>query len=199
MVDSADCAETTSRQLNPVPTRLAVSMAALVSLPRATLQPMPSVWVWRSPPTIWVTLNSICATWIPLVENLRTALTSIVCVSPTAATSCKLVPRAVNSMWLSCCPRVLPASTVFCGGPMWEVRHFKICFGTMNKYSMQFSFKANNWGMCDNGTGALGCGPQETFKNCADVSVFWGRNMLKEMASNVAIPAVPVEVDSAEA
>lgn len=53
--------------------------------------------------------------------------------------------------------------------------------------------------MCDNGTGALGCGPQETFKNCADVSIFWGRNMLKEMASNVAIPAVPVEVDSAEA
>lgn len=69
----------------------------------------------------------------------------------------------------------------------------------MNKYSMRFSFKANNWGMCDNGTGALGCGPQETFKNCADVSVFWGRNMLKEMASNVAIPAVPVEVNSAEA
>lgn len=45
MVDSVDCAVTTSRQLNPVPMRLVVSMADLVSLPRATLQPMPSVWV----------------------------------------------------------------------------------------------------------------------------------------------------------
>ncbi|RXG62232.1 hypothetical protein Avbf_10632, partial [Armadillidium vulgare] len=29
----------------------------------------------------------------------------------------------------------------------------------------------NNWGQCGNGTGRLGCGPQETFKNCADVSI----------------------------
>ncbi|RXG61484.1 hypothetical protein Avbf_17418, partial [Armadillidium vulgare] len=26
---------------------------------------------------------------------------------------------------------------------------------------------ANNWGTCDNGTEGMGCGPQETFKNCA--------------------------------
>ncbi|RXG66862.1 hypothetical protein Avbf_17296 [Armadillidium vulgare] len=30
---------------------------------------------------------------------------------------------------------------------------------------------ANNWGTCDNGTEGMGCGPQETFKNCADVSI----------------------------
>ncbi|XP_078034834.1 uncharacterized protein LOC144468905 [Augochlora pura] len=29
----------------------------------------------------------------------------------------------------------------------------------------------NNWGQCPDGTSALGCGPQETFKNCADVSI----------------------------
>uniref|UniRef100_A0A0K8TUX0 Chitin-binding type-4 domain-containing protein n=2 Tax=Bactrocera latifrons TaxID=174628 RepID=A0A0K8TUX0_BACLA len=29
----------------------------------------------------------------------------------------------------------------------------------------------NNWGPCGNGTGALGCGPQETFVNCADISI----------------------------
>ncbi|CAD6991693.1 uncharacterized protein LOC101452679 isoform X1 [Ceratitis capitata] len=29
----------------------------------------------------------------------------------------------------------------------------------------------NNWGPCGNGTSALGCGPQETFVNCADVSI----------------------------
>ncbi|EDW81638.1 uncharacterized protein Dwil_GK12182 [Drosophila willistoni] len=57
---------------------------------------------------------------------------------------------------------------------------------------------ANNWGLCDDsGNGALGCGPQETFKNCADVSVFWGRNMIKEMAGG-AEPVVPVEVASNE-
>ncbi|XP_034661430.1 uncharacterized protein LOC117896984 [Drosophila subobscura] len=52
----------------------------------------------------------------------------------------------------------------------------------------------NNWGMCDSSYGALGCGPQETFKNCADVSINWGRNMLKEAASDVDVVEVPVEV-----
>ncbi|XP_017873552.1 PREDICTED: uncharacterized protein LOC108620996 [Drosophila arizonae] len=58
---------------------------------------------------------------------------------------------------------------------------------------------ANNWGNCGDGTGALGCGPQETFKNCADVSIYWGRNMLKEMARSAPVPAVPEEIDSVEA
>ena len=30
---------------------------------------------------------------------------------------------------------------------------------------------ANSWGVCANGTGAIGCGPQETFQNCADVAI----------------------------
>lgn len=29
----------------------------------------------------------------------------------------------------------------------------------------------NNWGICPNGTGAVGCGPQEEFRACADVAV----------------------------
>ncbi|KAL7730917.1 hypothetical protein ACLKA6_014160 [Drosophila palustris] len=58
---------------------------------------------------------------------------------------------------------------------------------------------ANNWGMCGNGSGALGCGPQETFKNCADVRISWGRNLIKELASGGADPVAPVEVDSIEA
>ncbi|XP_033324121.2 uncharacterized protein LOC117219248 [Megalopta genalis] len=29
----------------------------------------------------------------------------------------------------------------------------------------------NNWGECSDGTSKVGCGPQETFKNCADVSI----------------------------
>ncbi|XP_042903334.1 uncharacterized protein [Parasteatoda tepidariorum] len=30
---------------------------------------------------------------------------------------------------------------------------------------------ANNWGFCSDGTQTLGCGPQETFRSCADVSI----------------------------
>ena len=30
---------------------------------------------------------------------------------------------------------------------------------------------ANSWGNCNNGTAGLGCGPQETFRNCADVRI----------------------------
>lgn len=29
----------------------------------------------------------------------------------------------------------------------------------------------NNWGMCENGTGAVGCGPQEEFRACSDVAI----------------------------
>ncbi|KAH8292156.1 hypothetical protein KR054_006449 [Drosophila jambulina] len=53
---------------------------------------------------------------------------------------------------------------------------------------------ANNWGICDNsGNGALGCGPQETFKNCADVRIDWGRNLVKELVSG-GVPVAPIEV-----
>ncbi|OTF74997.1 hypothetical protein BLA29_011483, partial [Euroglyphus maynei] len=29
----------------------------------------------------------------------------------------------------------------------------------------------NNWGKCSNGKFAIGCGPQETFRNCADIAI----------------------------
>ncbi|SPP83985.1 uncharacterized protein LOC117586174 [Drosophila guanche] len=44
----------------------------------------------------------------------------------------------------------------------------------------------NNWGVCENGKGAMGCGAQETFKNCADISVL--------SAARSLFPEVPVEV-----
>lgn len=31
--------------------------------------------------------------------------------------------------------------------------------------------KANSWGFCGNGTGALGCGPQEHFRTCSDIRI----------------------------
>lgn len=30
----------------------------------------------------------------------------------------------------------------------------------------------NSWGICEDGSGANGCGPQETFRSCSDVSIF---------------------------
>ena len=29
----------------------------------------------------------------------------------------------------------------------------------------------NNWGVCPDGTGRLGCGPQEFFRSCSDISI----------------------------
>ena len=28
-----------------------------------------------------------------------------------------------------------------------------------------------NWGRCEDGTGAIGCGPQEIFRSCSDISI----------------------------
>ena len=37
---------------------------------------------------------------------------------------------------------------------------------------LQWTYTAgNNWGVCSNGTGELGCGPQETFRGCADIRI----------------------------
>lgn len=29
----------------------------------------------------------------------------------------------------------------------------------------------NNWGICPDGKGALGCGPQEEFRACSDITI----------------------------
>ncbi|KAK9874455.1 hypothetical protein WA026_002796 [Henosepilachna vigintioctopunctata] len=37
---------------------------------------------------------------------------------------------------------------------------------------LQWRYRAgNNWGNCPNGTGAVGCGPQEEFRACADITI----------------------------
>lgn len=33
------------------------------------------------------------------------------------------------------------------------------------------SIEGNNWGECEDGTHAIGCGNQETFRSCADISI----------------------------
>lgn len=33
-------------------------------------------------------------------------------------------------------------------------------------------YTGNMWGTCPNGTEAVGCGPAETFRNCADIGIY---------------------------
>lgn len=43
---------------------------------------------------------------------------------------------------------------------------------TCTQCILQWKYIAgNNWGVCENGTGAVGCGPQEEFRACADVEI----------------------------
>ena len=34
-----------------------------------------------------------------------------------------------------------------------------------------FRIAGNSWGVDENGTGCVGCGPQEQFRGCADVAI----------------------------
>ncbi|XP_035893117.1 uncharacterized protein LOC118503682 [Anopheles stephensi] len=40
----------------------------------------------------------------------------------------------------------------------------------------------NNWGYCDDGTGKLGCGPQETFKTCSDIRIAAPQDVIPSFA-----------------
>ncbi|CAB4058180.1 unnamed protein product [Lepeophtheirus salmonis] len=43
---------------------------------------------------------------------------------------------------------------------------------TCSQCVLQWKYVAgNNWGMCKNGTGAVGCGPQEEFRACSDITI----------------------------
>lgn len=41
-----------------------------------------------------------------------------------------------------------------------------------NHCSLRWHYRAgNNWGMCEDGVGKMGCGNQETYRNCADIKI----------------------------
>ncbi|KAG8199105.1 hypothetical protein JTE90_016242 [Oedothorax gibbosus] len=43
---------------------------------------------------------------------------------------------------------------------------------TCSQCVFQWTYTAgNNWGRCENGTSKVGCGPQETFRGCADIAI----------------------------
>lgn len=55
---------------------------------------------------------------------------------------------------------------------MYEIKYLLPNGLTCSQCVLQWKYVAgNNWGMCPNGTGAVGCGPQEEFRACADVSI----------------------------
>ncbi|XP_037050297.1 uncharacterized protein LOC119084423 isoform X1 [Bradysia coprophila] len=58
-------------------------------------------------------------------------------------------------------------------GAGWYNTRFRLPIGVRCDHCViQWNYRAgNDWGLCPNGTGALGCGPQETFRGCADVSI----------------------------
>ncbi|KAF5280320.1 hypothetical protein FQR65_LT03129 [Abscondita terminalis] len=44
---------------------------------------------------------------------------------------------------------------------------------TCNHCVLRWHYRTgNSWGICDNGEGAVGCGPQETFRSCTDISIY---------------------------
>nr|XP_023020670.1 uncharacterized protein LOC111509205 [Leptinotarsa decemlineata]XP_023020671.1 uncharacterized protein LOC111509205 [Leptinotarsa decemlineata]XP_023020673.1 uncharacterized protein LOC111509205 [Leptinotarsa decemlineata]XP_023020674.1 uncharacterized protein LOC111509205 [Leptinotarsa decemlineata] len=74
---------------------------------------------------------------------------------------------------------------------------------------MQWRYVAgNNWGNCPNGTGAVGCGPQEEFRACADITIAGKSDQplvpeLEEpstasptVTSTTVLPTVPIPEES---
>lgn len=55
---------------------------------------------------------------------------------------------------------------------MYEIRYLLPPDVTCTQCVIQWRYVAkNNWGRCDNATSAIGCGPQEEFRACADISI----------------------------
>lgn len=43
---------------------------------------------------------------------------------------------------------------------------------TCKQCVLRWHYRAgNNWGICPNGTGRLGCGNQEIFRTCSDIAI----------------------------
>lgn len=56
---------------------------------------------------------------------------------------------------------------------------------------LRWNYRAgNNWGTCKDGTEAMGCGPQELYRNCADISIGYQIYQLKSDSSlkSILIP-----------
>ena len=59
---------------------------------------------------------------------------------------------------------------------------------TCDRCVLQWTYTCgNNWGRCPDGTGRLGCGPQETFRGCSDVTISAAQNFKKQIDRNLIL------------
>ncbi|XP_044312789.1 uncharacterized protein LOC123037201 [Drosophila rhopaloa] len=57
------------------------------------------------------------------------------------------------------------------GSRIYEI-HAQLPDFTCDQCVLQWRYVAgNNWGMCNDGIGAIGCGPQEEFRSCSDIAL----------------------------
>ncbi|KAG5875935.1 hypothetical protein JTB14_036468 [Gonioctena quinquepunctata] len=89
------------------------------------------------------------------------------------------------------------------GNKVYEMK-FRLPNKSCEHCLLQWRYIAgNNWGTCTNGTGAIGCGPQEEFRACADITIAGKSDQplvpeleepstLTPPISTVIIPTVPV-------
>ena len=53
----------------------------------------------------------------------------------------------------------------------------------------------NSWGICPNGKGKVGCGPQETFRACADIAIGQDQaNAVHQLLAKTPTQKTPVQV-----
>lgn len=56
----------------------------------------------------------------------------------------------------------------------WHYRAGKFFFSSkIDQRNLCAFFVGNSWGICEDGTGATGCGDQETFRSCSDITIVW--------------------------
>lgn len=81
------------------------------------------------------------------------------------------------------------------GNKVYEIK-YRLPKKSCEHCLLQWRYVAgNNWGNCPNGTGAVGCGPQEEFRACADISITGkatDEEMVPEYTPETTTAQVPV-------
>lgn len=60
-----------------------------------------------------------------------------------------------------------------------DLHYWFVIYRLIYNYIFQlvsFLVVGNSWGICGNGTGAIGCGAQENFRGCSDIRVLSSRS-----------------------
>lgn len=72
---------------------------------------------------------------------------------------------------------------MYCVGPTTQVNTNwlpNFCCEQSSECKWFWIFQGNSWGTCDDGSGALGCGEQEHFRGCADISIVDSQYRIEE-------------------